>query len=51
MDIIIGIISVLIFLFVLHALSMSTEGVSLWESIINFIKEIYYFFKNKEWKD
>jgi len=51
MKIAIGIICIIIFLFLLNSLSMSIEGKSLLEEIIDFGKEIYYFFKNKQWKD
>lgn len=51
MEILTSLIPIIIFLFVLHALSMSTQGESLFDATIGWFKEIFYFFKNKEWKD
>lgn len=51
MEIIAGLIGIVIFLFVLHALSMATQHESLFDATIGWFKEIYYFFKNKQWKD
>jgi hypothetical protein len=51
MEIIAGIFGIILFLFILHALSLSIEGKNLIEEVIDFGKEIYYFFKNKQWRE
>ena len=50
MENIAGLICIIIFIFVLHALSMSTQHESLFDATIGWFKEIFYFFKNKRWK-
>ena len=46
-----SIFAIILFFSFLNALCISTEGKSLFELFKDFGREIYYFFKNKEWKD